>query len=327
MDHHHHHTSAGATLQPTFVGHISSIMDVLVLFEACLTGHISHVPRRPHDRERANLIRSGNVFIYQEHSSKIKRWTDGVPWSPSRMLGNFLLYRELDKPFERGEKRRPIKRTTRAPMETKPVCFSGMNMGGLASQYSDASSNNEDAERALVGSLVNSYQFKPDGLLKKTISVKYKGMQYHLVSYYNIEDVVQKKLRTPLESPELQHITPRAALISAGNFRAPVDDHKLIMDDRVRVLIDQVHIQPDMNPYGAGSRSMPVPNVRHGYQTAWATAYPMQPNSYAVPSQTLPPPAVPSSGMPSSGLLDVVLEEIGFLKAEDVRLALQGDLE
>ena len=301
MPHHHHHTSAGATLQPTFVGYISSTMDALVLFEACLTGHISHVPRRPHDRERANLIRSGNVFIYEEHSSGIKRWTDGVPWSPSRILGNFLLYRELDKPFQPGEKKRAMKKDNKStngvqkPTNTSranSVGFSGMNMGGLASQYSDASNNNKDAERALVGSLVDSYQFKPEGLVKKTISVQYKGMQHHLVSYYNIDDVVQKKLRTPLESPEMQHITPRAALISAGNFRAPVDDHELIMDDRMRVLIAQGHIPPDMNPYG-GSRSMSVPNVHHGYQAAWATGYPMQTNSYAVNPHTLPPPPVP----------------------------------
>ncbi|KAK8035675.1 hypothetical protein PG993_010670 [Apiospora rasikravindrae] len=313
MAHHHHHTSAGATLQPTFVGYISSTMDALVLFEGCLTGHISHVPRRPHDRERANLIRSGNVFIYEEHSSGIKRWTDGVPWSPSRILGNFLLYRELDKPFQPGEKKRAMKKTANKDSNgvTKPasnsransVGFSGMNMGGLASQYTDASGNNKDAERALVGSLVDSYQFKPDGLVKKTISVQYKGMQHHLVSYYNLDDVVNKKLRTPLESPELQHITPRAALISAGNFRAPVDDHELIMDDRMRLLIAQGQMMsPEINPYAAGSRSMSVPNVHHGYhQTGWPTGYPMQPNSYAVTPHTLPPPQPVSFPPPPPG--------------------------
>ncbi|KAK7963671.1 hypothetical protein PG996_008635 [Apiospora saccharicola] len=302
MAHHHHHTPAGATLQPTFTGYISSTMDALVLFEACLTGHISHVPRRPHDRERANLIRSGNVFIYEEHSSGIKRWTDGVPWSPSRILGNFLLYRELDKPFQPGEKKRAMKKSTSKDSNgvSKPtsnsransVGFSGMNMGGLAGQYSDASGTSKDAERALVGSLVDSYQFKPDGLVKKTISVQYKGMQHHLVSYYNLDDVVNKKLRTPLESPEMQHITPRAALISAGNFRAPVDDHELIMDDRMRILIAQGQYPADMSAYAASSRSMSVPNVHHQYhQAAQWGGYPMQPNSYAVASpHTLPPP-------------------------------------
>src|ERR1700753_3074783 len=102
--------SSGSTLQPTFQGHVATTQDALILFEACLQGHLSHVPRRPHDRERSSLIRSGCVFIYEENASGIKRWTDGVTWSPSRILGNFLVYRELDKPFPPGEKKRAMKK-------------------------------------------------------------------------------------------------------------------------------------------------------------------------------------------------------------------------
>ncbi|KAK6850532.1 Gti1/Pac2 family-domain-containing protein [Apiospora arundinis] len=232
MPHHHRHLSAGAILQPTFVGYISSTVDALVLFEACLTGHTSHVPRLPHDLERANLIRSGNVFIYEENSSGIKRWTDGVSWSPSRILRNFLLYRELDKPFQPGEKR-AMEQTDKSIGVTQPtstslanaVGSSSVDMGGLAFQYSDASGNDKDTEKALGEPLVDSYQIKPNGLVKKTTSVQYRGIIHHLVSYYNIDDVVGKKLRTPMEFPELQRITPRTALISAVNFRAPVDNH------------------------------------------------------------------------------------------------------
>ncbi|KAI1905849.1 Global transcription regulator sge1, partial [Ophidiomyces ophidiicola] len=99
-----------AVLEPTFNGYVASTHDALILFEACLTGVLHHVPRRPHDRERAQLVRSGSVFIYEENASGIKRWTDGVTWSPSRILGNFLVYRELDKPFPPGEKKRAMKK-------------------------------------------------------------------------------------------------------------------------------------------------------------------------------------------------------------------------
>jgi hypothetical protein len=87
-------STGAAVLQPTYTGHVSTTNDALILFEACLSGHLNHVPRRPHDRERNSLIRSGCVFIYEENASGIKRWTDGVTWSPSRILGNFLVYRE-----------------------------------------------------------------------------------------------------------------------------------------------------------------------------------------------------------------------------------------
>lgn len=103
--------SGGAgPLVPTFHGFVHNSMDGLVLFEACLSGKLHHVPRRPHDRERSSLIKSGSIFIYEENASGIKRWTDGVAWSPSRILGNFLIYRELEKPFPPGEKKRAMKR-------------------------------------------------------------------------------------------------------------------------------------------------------------------------------------------------------------------------
>ncbi|KAH7144644.1 Gti1/Pac2 family-domain-containing protein, partial [Dactylonectria estremocensis] len=183
-------------LNPTFEGHIASTIDALILFEACLSGQLNHVPRRPHDRERQDLIKSGNVFIYEEHASGIKRWTDGVSWSPSRILGNFLIYRELEKPFPPGEKKRALKKNK------KP--------------------QQGDSERALIGSLIDSYPFKNEGLVKKTISVSYQGVPHHLVSYYNVNDVMAGRLTTPTKHHNLRNVIPRSELIMSQNFRAPI---------------------------------------------------------------------------------------------------------
>lgn len=97
-------------MAPTWTGFVHSTMDAVVVLEACLQGKLLHIPRRPHDRERASIIASGKVFIYEENASGIKRWTDGVTWSPSRIMGNFLVYRELNKPFLAGEKKKAKKR-------------------------------------------------------------------------------------------------------------------------------------------------------------------------------------------------------------------------
>lgn len=48
------------------------------------------VKRRLRDDER-KAIRSGQVFVFDERESGIKRWTDGMLWSPSRILLNFLV--------------------------------------------------------------------------------------------------------------------------------------------------------------------------------------------------------------------------------------------
>lgn len=67
-----------ATLQPTFTGYVDTTQDALILFEACLQEHLPLVPQRIHDSKKSTLIKSGAVFVYDENTSGIKRWTDGV---------------------------------------------------------------------------------------------------------------------------------------------------------------------------------------------------------------------------------------------------------
>lgn len=37
------------------------------------------------------MIKSGAVFIFSVEESGIKRWTEGLAWSQSRISGNFLV--------------------------------------------------------------------------------------------------------------------------------------------------------------------------------------------------------------------------------------------
>jgi len=173
--------SGGAgPLVPTFHGFVHNSMDGLVLFEACLSGKLHHVPRRPHDRERSSLIKSGSIFIYEENASGIKRWTDGVAWSPSRILGNFLIYRELEKPFPPGEKKRAMKRKrTSLPGEPyprrdsddaeaqelpTPITPPTTNVGGEVKPEVPSTDQDKELERSLIGSLVDSYGSVPTAL-------------------------------------------------------------------------------------------------------------------------------------------------------------------
>lgn len=77
-------------LDPPFRGYIESTLDSLLVFEAARRGMIPRVTRRLIERERG-MVQSGAVFVFDEHESGIKRWTDGLIWSPSRILGNFLV--------------------------------------------------------------------------------------------------------------------------------------------------------------------------------------------------------------------------------------------
>lgn len=87
----------------TFYGLVENTLDALRIFQMCQEGRLHRVRRRLHERER-RLIRSGSVFVFDEEESGIRRWTDGRLWSPSRILGNFLIYRELERKGSRVSK-------------------------------------------------------------------------------------------------------------------------------------------------------------------------------------------------------------------------------
>ncbi|KAA8892904.1 Gti1/Pac2 family-domain-containing protein, partial [Sphaerosporella brunnea] len=209
-------TSAGH-IQPSFQGIVLTSRDALLLFTQAINGRIPMINRRPHDKERGTSIASGNVFIYSEGNSSIKRWTDGVAWSPSRIMGNFLIYRELNKGFPPGEKKRAAKRKT-----SQDDTESGMDSNDEGLPPLNIT---KEEERQLIGSLVDSYDFKKEGLVKKTISVKLNDQVYHLVSYYNLRHAVAGNLiqHQPSRMPGFAHVTILEDLINGQNFRVAVD--------------------------------------------------------------------------------------------------------
>ncbi|KAF9135652.1 hypothetical protein BGW39_001532 [Mortierella sp. 14UC] len=186
----------------TFHGYVETTQDTLLIFEACRRGLLPRICRRLQEKER-RIVQSGTVFVFDERESGIKRWTDGLVWSPSRILGNFLVYRELDKRNSGKKDASPIDRASRS-----------------------SSSDNETAieknkERALVGSLTNSYRFKKNGLIKKTMSIVVNGVSQHMISYYSKEDVLTGKLRTPSSVPELASLEISPEFLMKQNFRIP----------------------------------------------------------------------------------------------------------
>ncbi|PKY06822.1 hypothetical protein P168DRAFT_295766 [Aspergillus campestris IBT 28561] len=299
-------------LEPTFKGYVGTTQDALILFEACLSGVLHHVPRRPHDRERSHLVRSGCIFIYEENSSGIKRWTDGVTWSPSRILGNFLVYRELEKPFPPGEKKRAMKKPNRRPVPSRPgEPYPRQESNGSAYSPSPTTgsfgerSQQSDMERALVGSLVDSYGFKDSGLVKKTMSVTVAGVTHHLVSYYSVEDVLAGGLTSPALAEHLRYVRPRPELTQKQSFRAPIDEYEPGHPERVTT-DQQPHslyggYRPQqMMPSGY---SIPHPQSDFYLHTApYAATHPPQSTSvagYSMGATMAPTPTAPNVYLPT----------------------------
>ena len=166
VDHQVSNEQASSTwTEPPWSGWIETTGDALLILEAARRGLIPRVTRRLVDSER-KMITSGSVFVFDEVESGIKRWSDDFLWSPRRILGNFFLYRETER-LIRGAGYR----SARLDNDTDDDDSKAEGILLSRPKTDNASMGvNKHKERTLVGSLTNSYNFKPakrDGLMKK----------------------------------------------------------------------------------------------------------------------------------------------------------------
>lgn len=277
---------AQPAFKPTWQGFLDTTKDAMTVVEAALQGRLSHISRRPHDKERTEMLTSGTVLVYEENASGIKRWTDAVHWSPSRVMNNCLIYRQLVRALKPEEKKtalNPSCGTKRKRKESAGPATSktGENLNNSEDEYENsafdavqagegdplnkvyanfAQSLNPDQQRRFCGSLIDSYEFKEGGLMKKTISVKYQGTHHHVISYYSLEDVVSGKLKRPFQDSRLVDIQPRPELLSGWKVSLEDEETK----DMPLVGGYSQHIQPShvqhhvIGPHSAVSSHPPL---------------------------------------------------------------------
>jgi hypothetical protein len=163
----------------------------------------------------------------------------------------------------------------------------GYNPASAAASTFDSPSANslsKETERSLIGSLIDSYGFKEEGLVKKTVSVTVGGVSHHLVSYYTVADVMNNKFTTPSKDPRFQHITPRPDLITKQNFRTPIDEVDSMdrMDDRsVYANYPYARNGYEMTNQTISHRpmSLPTPQMSYGSGASVYGSYGISPHS------------------------------------------------
>ncbi|KAG0736840.1 hypothetical protein G6F57_012972 [Rhizopus arrhizus] len=155
----------------TYFGYIKTPQDALIIFEACRKSKLQKVKRRLSSKERAQ-IKSGSVFAWDEREAGMRRWTDGRTWSPSRVLGSFLTYRELDT------KRRP-RRLSLTTHKTNSIACAYKPDGLIKQSFSICTANNQ---------------------------------KLHLISYYSKYDVLAGHLKQPSTDPFLSSIKVQKGL-------------------------------------------------------------------------------------------------------------------
>ena len=249
-------------IEPTFKGYIEDENDALLILQATLDGKLKHIPRRPYEIERPYLIISGNIFVFIEEISGIKRWTDGVSWSPSRIANKFLIYKEVDKDSPSSIARRKAGSRIKLP----PLVKTSINQD--SNNTDNNNSNTKSNPNSPTSSLRSVHPLKYTGLVKKTISVSLKRPPYnyyenfHIISYYTTEDVKQNRLITPKDSLFFRNVRPSMELITAmenttlGNTKghhktASLTPSNTPMGNMEMVNINTAGSNPNhMNPYG-----------------------------------------------------------------------------
>jgi hypothetical protein len=246
------------TLQPTWFGYIRTTRDVCILVELVMSGTLQHIPRRPHERERAEIIKSGNIFIYEEAVSGVKRWTDGVNWSPSRVLGNFLIYREVEQGYppegskkvalknrvSRASKPTGVQRRRTPPSGLSSLPYQQYGLPNVPPGLGNTCPPGENElcyleDRELLGSLTDSYPFVENGLIKKTISLMVRGVNHHVVSYYRPSHVRSGDLKTPSTEPRFAGIAPRDDLLRNSGLRVPLEQEEFKINENSEAYITQ----------------------------------------------------------------------------------------
>ncbi|KAH5205108.1 hypothetical protein HBH77_101310 [Parastagonospora nodorum] len=314
---------AQPAFKPTWRGFLDTTKDAMTVVEAALQGRLSHISRRPHDKERAEMLTSGTVLVYEENASGIKRWTDAVHWSPSRVMNNCLIYRQLVRALKPEEKKTALNPSCGTKRKRKEsagptVTRTGENVNNSDDEFetpsydaADPDSNNKvyanfaqsltpDQQRRFCGSLIDSYEFKEGGLMKKTISVKYQGTHHHVISYYSLEDVVSGKLKRPYQDEKLADIHPRAELLNGWKVSLEDEEGK----DMPLVGTYGQHMQPShlqhhvidavTQAVGHGMVQthaplhLHLPDYWHGHQVPPYTAAHASPHQYGSPHSAAP---------------------------------------
>jgi hypothetical protein len=280
------------SLEPTFHGYVATSNDALLLFEAARSnGILSKVTRRPDDRERDRLIKSGSIFVF-EQSTGIRRWPDCIAWAPSTILGNYLIYRQLERPLNPDYKKRARHRLSSVghrnhlPLDSPSLVRSpsqreagGPNRAHSKEVQSESSKTSdkdsihdkprrwsEEQEIELAGSLAKN-GFKEGGLIKKTMSVEYEGAVHHLVSYFTIDDVMLNRLPRPSQDPRVANLVIGDDLLNRTNFRVqPSSEAALSKGSMAQTVLPQQEQHTadhsGQTGYSYGSNPPPVASMR-----------------------------------------------------------------
>ncbi|KAJ1948975.1 Global transcription regulator sge1 [Linderina macrospora] len=191
---------------------------------ACRQNVLPRITRRLTDSEKEQ-IGDGTIVVFDEKEAKMKRWTDGRQWTPSRIMGNFLVYREVERKLQPSEE---------AAVELERWNHEAAHGSGAFSSHK------------------GMFFPKLRGLMKKTISLNVpdneqaflaqtstrapRMHQQHLIAYFLAETTTM--LPSPDDMEELQSLKLPFSMLCIQKFRRPLSVD-IIDDNDYEVLVSE----------------------------------------------------------------------------------------
>ncbi|KAI9216580.1 gluconate transport inducer 1/Pac2, partial [Blastocladiella britannica] len=163
--------------------------------EATHRGILPRTTRRLTSDEKSKAVYHGAIHVFVEGEAGIKRWTDKLHWSASRIAGQFLV-------SDLTMMGPPSSTTARSSAAAAAVTASATtsSAAGNSEELASESSLKPDTPMARKA----GYSIKGDGLVKRTLSLVYRGITHHLVSYYDSRFL--DSLPRPSNDPSLRDL-------------------------------------------------------------------------------------------------------------------------
>ncbi|KAI8821213.1 Gti1/Pac2 family-domain-containing protein [Chytriomyces cf. hyalinus JEL632] len=193
----------------SFFGFIENPMDALLVIEGCIRSNLRLFTGSAADMARTP-IQSGTVIVIPANCAFVKRWRDGIHWSPSRSFGPFLLYRQVEPTYTNESHPAGPKY---APKRVQS------NVAALEPTFS-------------ARTLKPNTRLVENGLTKRTITLKGSdGQKHRIVSYYCPVDVVEmSRLEAELKTGGSSSRPQQSGLLNAPPdemFQRPMGDSRL----------------------------------------------------------------------------------------------------
>jgi hypothetical protein len=171
----------------SFFGFINTPADagILIYCSQDQSNRVIPVRRRLIAQERA-LIRSGSVFVFCEQDSGMRRWTDGMRWSKSRVEGQFLVYRRIEPETIETAEEVNYKRRRILSSESTLVADDDSRISDDDKLAQDVEMRKISSESSLLGKrdsrIISSTG--SSSLCKKTFAISIEGKVSHVVRIF-----------------------------------------------------------------------------------------------------------------------------------------------